>query len=97
MSKYNTDGIARRHIALSAIDDNLVDDLHGDTMGVEACVYDYPDATVGNQCYHVVFCPDVMRGGIVLVGSGSSGDTSWTDASSPDEVFELYLADEMHP
>jgi hypothetical protein len=51
----------------------------------------------GKYDYHIVFCDDALRGGIVLVGGGSSGHTSWTDASSPDEVLQRYLDGDMMP
>lgn len=35
------------------------------------------------------------RAGIVYVGSGSSGATSWTDARSPEDALQRYLNDDM--
>lgn len=84
-------------IELSDVDRNLRADLGDDLDGVEAYRAEYPGATVGNQCYHIVFCPKAGRGGIVFVGSGSSGTTFWTDADDPFDVLVRYFADGMTP
>ena len=84
-----------RTIDISTIDANLLDDLYGDTSGYTAFEADYSGAAVSNQCYHIVFSADDQRGGIVFVGSGSSGETSWTDAASPDEVLARFESDDM--
>jgi hypothetical protein len=84
-----------RTIDINNIDASLLDDMGGDTAGFTAYEAAYEDATVSNQCYHIVYNPDTGRGGIVFVGSGSSGQTSWTDAESAADVLARYLADEM--
>lgn len=85
-----------RIIDITHIDANLLADLAGENLA-DYAAYMAVDATatVSNQCYHIVFNAGAQRGGIVFVGSGSNGITSWTDATSPDEVLARYLADEM--
>lgn len=83
-------------IDINTIDANLVADLAGAT-GYEAFEADYDGATVSNQCYHIVYNADDQRGGIVFVGSGSNGETHWTDAASAEEVLSRLLADDMRP
>ncbi|CFU00841.1 Uncharacterised protein [Burkholderia pseudomallei] len=84
-----------RKINLSDIDASLLADLGDDTAGFEAFEADHPNATVSNQGYHIVYNADAGRGGIVFVGSGSSGNTAWTDAASADDVLARWLADEL--
>lgn len=56
---------------------------------------EYAGATVSNQTWHIVHSASIQRGGIVLVGSGSSGATMWTDAETPGEVLARMLADDL--
>lgn len=84
-----------RKINLSDVDASLLADLGDDTAGFEAFEADYANATVSNQVYHLVYSADIGRGGIVFVGSGSSGNTSWTDASSADDVLARYLSNDL--
>ncbi|WP_334151632.1 hypothetical protein [Hyphomicrobium sp.] len=49
----------------------------------------------GLRSLHIVHSAEHRRGGVVLVGSGSSGQTVWTDAATPEEVLQRYLDDEM--
>lgn len=81
-------------ISINDLDHNLREDVEGST-NVQAYEAPYEGATVSNQCWHIAFCPDAFRGGIVFVGSGSSGYMSWTDAGCAEEVLRRYLADEM--
>lgn len=85
-------------IDIATLDKNLVADITGED-GFHAFQAEYEGATVENQCYHIAFNADAGRGGIVFVGSGSSGsgETFWTDAESPDEVLSRFLADDMRP
>ncbi len=83
-------------IDISTLDPALVADIAGEE-GFEAFQAEYPSATVSNQCYHIAFSSDAGRGGVVFVGSGSSGETAWTDAESPEEVLERFLSDGMRP
>ena len=69
-------------------------DLDGAT-GYTAHKFAGEGATVSNQCWHVTHSVADCRGGIVFVGSGSSGHTAWTDAATPEEVLTRCLADEM--
>lgn len=80
---------------IAQIDRNLLTDLDDDATGWDLYEAEYEGATVSNQRYQVVFSADAGRAGIVFCGSGSSGQTSWTDAASPDEAMHLFHADEM--
>jgi hypothetical protein len=84
-------------IDISDVDSNLRDDIGDDTTGFTAYEADMPGATVSNQALHIVHSADGYRGGIVQVGSGSSGVTFWTDAGTPEEVLRRYLDDDMTP
>lgn len=81
-------------IDITTLDPALVADIAGED-GFQAFEADHQGATVANQCYHVAFNAEASRGGIVFVGSGSSGDTHWTDAETPEEVLSRFLADDM--
>ncbi len=83
-------------IDITTLDPALASDIAGDE-GFQAYEAEYPDATVSNQCYHIAFNQESGRGGIVFVGSGSSGVTHWTDAESPAEVLSRFLSDDMRP
>ena len=82
-------------INLTDLDTNLLAEIAGEESSYEAFEAEYEGATVSNQCYHIVFAKDYNRGGIVFVGSGSSGATEWTDANSPEDVLARFVADEM--
>ena len=86
-----------RRIPLDRLDRNLVADLEVRTAGWRAYTAPYPGATVANQAYHVVFSAERGRGGVVQVGSGSSGATHWTDAASAGDTLRRYLDDDMRP
>ena len=84
-------------ISIADIDPNLAADLDSPASEFTAWTALYnPDAEfdTGNR-YHIVHHAGAQRGGIVMVGSGSSGRTEWTDAATPDEVLERELADNM--
>jgi len=85
-------------IAIADVVADLRDELD-DTDPSEWTAWEapYEGATVSNQCYQIVHHAEAQRGGIVFVGSGSSGLTSWTDAATPDEVYDRHLADDMRP
>ena len=83
-------------IDITTLNPALVADIAGEE-GFQAFRAEYEGATVENQCYHIAFNADAGRGGIVFVGSGSSGETFWTDAESPDEVLSRFLSDDMQP
>ena len=82
-------------IELTSVDANLLAEIAGDEASFEAFEAPFEGATVPNQAWHIVFAKDCNRGGIVFVGSGSSGATEWTDAGSPEEVLARMFADEM--
>ncbi|WP_342627552.1 hypothetical protein AAC691_15470 [Nguyenibacter vanlangensis] len=75
-------------IDINTVDANLLADIAGDEAQFQAFEADR---------YQIVFSDDMQRGGIVLVGSGSSGVTEWTDATGPADVLARFLADDMHP
>lgn len=82
-------------IDFSEVVADLRDEADSDASEWTAWEAPYEAATVSNQRYQIIHHADARRGGIVFVGSGSSGTTSWTDAATPDEVFERFLADDM--
>ena len=82
-------------ISLTDLDTNLLAEIAGEEASYEAFEAAYDGATISNQCYHIVFAKDYNRGGIVFVGSGSSGVTEWTDAASADDVLARFISDEM--
>lgn len=82
-------------IDFADLDHNLRADIDAPAAEFTAWEVDPEDKTVSNQCYHIVHHAGARRGGIVFVGSGSSGMTAWTDADTPQEVLERFLADEM--
>lgn len=86
-----------RTINIAEVDPNLLADIAGSTDPCFAYESACPNAGFNNDSYHVVFCPDARRAGIVFVGSGSSGETFWTDADSPEEALSRYLSDDMRP
>ncbi|MGL0786510.1 hypothetical protein [Xanthomonas translucens] len=86
-----------RTINITTVDANLLADLDGNAAGYTAYQADYEQATVSNQCYHIVYNADDGYGGIVFVGSGSNGVTSWTSASSAEDVLGRFERDEMTP
>lgn len=77
------------------LDRNLKADIDTPEPGWKFFTAPYEAATVPNQCYQIVYNADAQRGGIVFVGSGSSGLTHWTDAATPEEVLTRFLADDM--
>jgi hypothetical protein len=80
---------------LDDLDSNLLNDISEDLD----CEYELYgsyngcDPRLGH--IQVLWCPETMRAGLVYVGSGSSGATSWTDASGPEDALRRYLEDEM--
>ncbi|ANA14153.1 hypothetical protein WG31_09170 [Acetobacter oryzifermentans] len=82
-------------ININAIDANLLADIAGQEKEFSAYQVPVEGRDVANQAYQIVFSDAIQRGGIVMVGSGSSGMTFWTDANSADDVLRRYLADEM--
>jgi hypothetical protein len=99
--------IEMNRIDLNDVDASLLDDLSADmgdigTFGAfgtfeafEAFADDRSDASASNRRYHILYSAEIGRGGIVLVGSGSSGQTSWTDATSAQDVLTRYLTDSL--
>ena len=83
-------------IALDNLDPNLVADLAGDTStGWTLYQLSYEGATVSNQHWQVLWHEQTGRAGVVFCGSGSSGATHWTDASSPQDAVRRVVEDEI--
>lgn len=82
-------------LAIADLDANLADDMDAPTAEFTVWAAPCEDAQVDNQGYHIIHHAGAQRGGIVFVGSGSSGLTCWTDAATPEEVLRRYLDDEM--
>lgn len=86
------------NIHLTELDAALMGDiLGGDALQASAFFIDDETRTGTNDGFHVVYLSEQNRGGIVLVGNGSSGETFWTDATSAGEVYARYIADDMRP
>lgn len=84
-------------IKLSELDPNLVADIADspDVTDWTAHSASYEGETCAGQEYHIVHSVSIARGGIVFVGSGSSGVSDWTDADTPEEVLQRFTSDEM--
>ena len=83
-------------IELERLYSNLADDIAGDTStGWTLHELPYAAATVSNQCWQVLWHENYRRAGIVFVGSGSSGTTYWTDASSPEDAVRRVVEDDI--
>lgn len=82
-------------IDISEINESLLADINGSTSGWALYEAPYKDATVSNQRYQVVFNPESGRAGIVFCGSGSSGATEWTDATSAEDAMRRFHDGEM--
>ncbi len=72
------------------------DDLSGWIVGNIAVMKDdgFRD---GNTAWQVVFCEEAGRAGLVITGSGSSGHTLWTDATSVEDAYQRMLDDNLSP
>jgi hypothetical protein len=78
-------------IDISEIHENLLEDIGGSTTGWSLHKGEYQDKTVSNQHYQIVFNHESNRAGIIFCGSGSSGHTEWTDATSAENAFARFL------
>lgn len=78
-------------LSIEDLDHNLRTDIDSPTSDWTAWEHVFD----GQRSLHVVHHAEFRRGGVVLVGSGSSGQTVWTDAATPEEVLQRYLDDEM--
>lgn len=84
-----------RNIDITELDANLANEIYGKN-GYQAFECADPSAADSTNCgYHIVFSAEDQRGGIVYVGSGSSGETRWTDAISAQQVVERYMSNDM--
>ncbi|MGS4989928.1 hypothetical protein ACVDG9_18335 [Roseibium sp. RP-7] len=82
-------------IALADIDANLREEM--DAVGFTAYRADEmnADGFLTGNAIHIIYHDEAGRAGLVYVGSGSSGLTGWTDASSPEDALRRYLVDDM--
>ena len=72
------------------------DDLSGWIVGSIPVMKD--DGFIdGNKAWQVVFCKEEGRAGLVFTGSGSSGHTLWTDATSCEDAYQRMLDDNLSP
>lgn len=78
-------------INMSLIDPNLLHDLDNDTTGWEL----HERAIDAHTDEQLVWHPDYRRAGYVLTGNGSSGRTTWTDASSVDDAWRRIDQDDI--
>lgn len=98
MAPY-TDAAALSPLDAARLDLNLTAEM--DAPVPEWTTWEFPildrDGVLTGRSYQVVYHAGSQRGGIVLVGSGASGLTAWTDAVTPGEVLVHYLTDDMQP
>lgn len=72
----------------------LGDDLDG--WVVASLPYMRPDGfRDNNTSLQAVYNDFAGRAGLVVTGSGSSGHTTWTDASSLADAFRRYVEDDL--
>lgn len=83
-------------IELSTLDKNLTADLDADGFAAFFAAEFDGDFRTGNGI-QIAWHEDSGRAGLIYVGSGSSGTTDWTDASSPEDALRRYLDDDMRP
>lgn len=81
-------------IDLTDLDRNLLADIASDTA-TDWAAYEVAANDLGG--YQIIHSAEYERGGVVYIGSGSSGATEWTDAATPEEVLERLHADDMRP
>lgn len=86
-------------ILTSIATDDVATDLRDecDAPGFEAYVCTETDASgfLTGGCIQVVWYPEHGRAGLVYAGSGSSGLTVWTDASSPKDALRRFLSNDI--
>lgn len=81
-------------LALADLDARLRQDLRRDGFNVFSSTETINGASTGN-IIHLVYHPEVNRAGVVKVGAGNLGVTSWTDASSPEDALNRYIDGKM--
>lgn len=74
-------------IAITDLDRNLYNDIDN--------LSDFKAYAYGSREYQIVYSDLRGRGGIVYIGSGSSGETFWTDANSAEDVLLRFFDDDM--
>lgn len=82
---------------IADLDDNLAQDISDDPEGTIYELYE-DTAHAGdapNAALQILWIPEILRAGIVYTGSGSSGMTTWTDASSPEDALRRYVEDDI--
>lgn len=93
-------GLKGEPVTTENTDKNLLAELGGDFAGwvVADLPYMRPDGfRDGNNALQCVFSAEDGRAGLVVTGGGSSGHTSWTDASSLEDAFRRHETDDMSP
>ena len=81
-------------ISISDLDANLRAELDAEGFAAFEAPEMDGDYVTGNSL-HIAYHDASGRAGIVYVGSGSSGMTHWTDASSAEDALRRYLEDDM--
>ena len=81
-------------IAVTNLDANLRAELDAKGFATFEAPEMDGDYVTGNSL-HIAYHAASGRAGIVYVGSGSSGMTHWTDASSAEDALRRYLEDDM--
>lgn len=91
------DDLVTEDVTTENTDRNLLQQIGNDLSGwvVGSLPYMTDEGFVGNSGLQAVYNAETCRGGVVVVGSGSSGHTSWTDASSLANVIKRHETDTM--
>lgn len=102
MSKIDlemTAGLTTEAATVENVDESLLADIGDDLTGwvVAELPYMRADGFRDNSSLQAVYNAEVGRAGLVVVGSGSSGYTEWTDAGSIADAFERFVTDNMAP
>lgn len=84
-----------RRIELANLDPHLAADAGNNMEGYTGWEADYDGDAVADQCWHIAHNVERQRGGIVMVGVGSSKNTFWVDAKTPEEVLASHHANEV--
>lgn len=79
------------------IDKNLLEDIGGESAGwtVEDRPAMTPEGLASDTLVQMIFHPRLRRAGFVVTGSGSSGQTFWTDAATIQEAWTRYDTDDL--
>jgi hypothetical protein len=82
-------------IATDDVAAELRDECDTPGFGGHECAETNDEGYATGNAIQIVWYPEYGRAGLIYVGSGSSGWTVWTDASSPEDALRRYLDDDI--